>query len=254
MTVTSGQEAKQEFTPNAVTLLAVRAADDIGRMGELWQAVERLAGVYAAHYVRAGILPPSDVEDYMQQSYIALSEAVASYDIDSNTQFSSWLGFYLRRAMRTLSGKSADAMRRTVPTESEDEDGEAVDLFDILPDEAAETDFRAVEKRDGAKFLLRKIHTLCDERGARILIDTAKGRKKREIAADEGTNISAVSSALVRAQSKLYHDREIRSAYSEWYGETLHKSLAAFNSSWSSVVEDAVIKREYMRHCGEGGA
>ena len=144
-------------------------------------------------------------------------------------------------------------MRRTVPTESEDEDGEAVDLFDLLPDEAAETDFRAVEKRDGAKFLLRKIHTLCDERGARILIDTAKGRKRRQIAADEGTNISAVSSALVRAQSKLYHDREIRSTYSEWYGETLHKSLAAFNSSWSSVVEDAVIKREYMRHHGEGG-
>lgn len=245
--MTMTEEKKESFSPNAVTLLAIRAQSDVQYMGELWQAVERLVRLYAARYAHFGLLSADFAEDYTQQCYIALSEAVASYTAVSGTQFASWLGFYLRRALRTVLGKKTDAARHSVPAAIEDENGETLDLLDTVPDEAAARDFGAVESEDGARFLLRKIDAVCDVDGADIIKALAGGQKQRDIATHAGISLSAMQSSLIRARSRLYHDREMRNTYTEWYGTTLHKGFAAFNSSWSSVVEDAVLRREELR-------
>ena len=248
--LTQNAEDAPKFIPNETTLLAIRAASDAHCMGALWQSIERLVNFYARRYCMAGVLAAQDMDDYIQQGYIALSEAVASYDIASNTQFSTWLCFYLRAALKAVTGKKSDASRHCMKTETEDRDGEALDIFDIIPDETAERDYSAIEDNDAARFLLRKIESLADERAKEMLLANTAGQTWVEIAAAAGIKIGKARAEVLRARCKLIRDKEIRAAYPnhcKWYGETLHKGLAAFNTSWSSVVEDAVIKRETMK-------
>ncbi|MBQ7661223.1 MAG: RNA polymerase sigma factor [Clostridia bacterium] len=235
-----------DFTPNEVSLLAERAKADAGEISALWSAVFRFVRQKAKAYARycGEGTRLFDAEDLIQESYIALSEAVQTYDAASGMQFVGWLYFYMLHHFRDLRGRKSDAIRYCKEPVTEDVDGAEVDVFDLIADESAERDFATLLDDDAARFILRKMDALLSDEEKCVLLCIAEGRTVRAIAAAQGVPPAAVRTDRTRARAKMARDKELREIYCRWYGQGLHKGYAAFNTSWSSVVEDAVIRRE----------
>lgn len=236
-----------KFTPNATTELAMRAKSDSSCMLPLWRAVERFVYQRAMAYVREDTMRLYDMDDLLQQGYIALSEAVRTYK-PQGMQFIGWLAFYLSRAFKYAAGHKTDAIRYTRETVTEDKSGDEVDLFELVEDTDAAKSLSQVEDDAAAAFLVERINALPERVQSECILAAAAGEARNHVAERLHITYNEVIRNTARAKWNLQHDKRIKAAYPERYcWEHFGKGYAAFNTSWSSVVEDVVLRIERMR-------
>lgn len=236
----------EEFTPNEVTQLAICAKSDNSCMLELWKSVERLVYSKAKAYTNNTTNRFYDIDDLIQQGYIALSDAVCTYE-PKGMQFTGWLYFYLQRAFKYAAGHKTDAIRYTQDTVTEDKSGDKVDLMELIEDEEAAKSLSDIEDNAAAIFLIERINALPDKMQSECILAAAAGEKRNHVAERLQITYNDVIRHTNHARWILQKDKLIKAAYPERYcWENYRKGYGAFNTSWSSVVEDVIIRMEQI--------
>lgn len=104
----------------------------------------RLYKAYAGCLIAAG----ADLDDFIQESYFALLDAVKAYKPDSKFKFNTYLKLSIRNRLRNLIGRKNDAALRSVsldePIGDEDSDGDT--RMDMIRDEDVDVEGDVVEK------------------------------------------------------------------------------------------------------------
>ena len=134
-------------------LVALIQAGERDRMEELWRNVERFVWQQAARRILLGA-DGVTVEDLYQSGYLALVDAVKSYDAGRGMSFIGWLALALRTAFAEAAGRrsrrqSLDPLHQAVSADApayQDEAGPTV--AELVPDESASLAFLAVEWED----------------------------------------------------------------------------------------------------------
>ncbi len=117
----------------------------------LWQQVERLVG-WKANRVAAALPPGAGVtkEDLVNTGYIAMVEAVETFDSGAGATFSSWLMIHLQRhfaeagGYRNQSAKN-EPCRNAISLDTFVGDGEKSTISDLVPDPKAAATMEGVE-------------------------------------------------------------------------------------------------------------
>lgn len=239
------KHAEETFIPSAVSEIAIKAKTDSAYLLPLWQDVKRFVYKMAHAYI-GNVTSLYDMDDLMQEGFIALSDAVRTYE-PKGMQFTSWLSFYLPRAFRSVAGSKNDATRYIQNTIVEDKSGDEVDLFELIPDETAEKAISDIADESSAAFLWKQVELLPAGSPKDCFIASLSGKKYNAIATELRLSYDQVRANISKAARILRCSHPIRAAYPEYYQFLMRKSLVAFNASWSSVVEDAVLKREQFR-------
>lgn len=204
----------------------------------LWTQVRRLALRIASQYhTAATACSGTDSEDVEQCAALGVLEALHSYDPEKGA-FTTWLAYYVRNACRAclgLAGRNRQehyaAISLDTPLASDADD---LTIGDAIPDEAAAQAFEAAEHAHDNALLRRDLDAALDRLPAlwreAIRKHDLEGQPLRP---DE---IQPRNSGLQR----LRRDPKL-AAYRPNYHR--HKGLAAFRVTWSSVVEDEVIRK-----------
>lgn len=241
----------EDFVPNDVTQLAIRAKSDNSCMLLLWKSVERLVHSKAKAYINDTTNRFYGIDDLMQQGYIALSDAVRTYE-PKGMQFAGWLYFYLQRAFKYAAGQKSDAIRYTQDTVTEDKSGDKVDLMEFIEDEDMAKALSDIEDNAASIFLIERINTLPDKMQSECILAAAAGEKRNHVAERLHITYNEVIRHTNHARWILQRDKLIKAAYPERYcWENYHKGYGAFNTSWSSVVEDVILLMEQIQERDE---
>lgn len=127
-------------------------AGDAGQIMTLWERVRLLALKEAGRWAAAnknGV----ELDDLGQEAFIALLEAVATFDSGAGARFSTWYMVHLKGAFTAACGMRtrrdrldplAGATSLDAPITQDDPDGGT--LGDAIPDPGAELALRAVEE------------------------------------------------------------------------------------------------------------
>lgn len=131
-------------------LVALIQAGERDRMSELWQNVERFVWQQAGRRIVLGA-DGVTVEDLYQSGYLALVDAVESYDAGRGMAFIGWLAVALRNAFNAAAGlrsvrQRRDPLHQAVSADApayRDEAGPTV--AEVIPDDSAGLAFWAME-------------------------------------------------------------------------------------------------------------
>ena len=131
-------------------MVALIRAGERDRMNELWQNVERFVWQQAGRRILRGA-DGVTVEDLYQSGFLALVNAVESYDAGRGMAFIGWLAVALKNAFNAAAGRRSERQRRdplhqAVSADApayQDEDGPMV--AELISDKSAELAFLAVE-------------------------------------------------------------------------------------------------------------
>lgn len=139
---------------------------DKTRFLELWEQVKRFTWKQAKRKVRAldgrrGV----EVEDLVQAGFIALVDAVYSFDASAGFAFMTWFGLRLQSAFQEATGCRTERQKRepidnavSIETPLTDEENADV-LGDLIPDPAAELAFDEIAENDR----LRRLHDALED-------------------------------------------------------------------------------------------
>ena len=137
------------MTTNEELVAAVQAGDHDALL-KLWEQVRRLVLKQAHKWVGAGGL---EVDDLMQCGFIAVMEAVDSYD--GSAAFTTWLMLCLRREFAAACFQRTERQRRepllnalSIDAPLTDDTGAPFTLADILEDPTAAVAMEAVDEQD----------------------------------------------------------------------------------------------------------
>lgn len=221
-------------------------AGDASQYVELWDRVRLFVCKQANRYIR--FFPDStiEVDDLTQAAYLALVEAVKTFDPDAGAGLLHHLSYYLRKTWRTMYGLRGgrdpldDAVSLDDPL-SEDDD---TTLLDVTSDPAAELAF---DQADGEIFideLRAALERALDKapHGDIVRRRYFQGQTQREIAEDLRCSPSAVHQrerAAIRYLRSGPFTRELRSF--DYYHGT---GLQSWKNNRASVEERFVIEQE----------
>lgn len=218
----------------------VRAAQtgDPDALTALWAQTKRLAFYIANQYrTAAAACCGVDDADLEQCAALGVLEALRSYE-PGKSAFTTWLGFYVRSACRECLGLTGRQRREHYAAVSLDapigNDTEDLTLGDMLPDEGAALAFEDMERAHDNAILRRDLDAALDRLPA--LWRDAIRRHDLEGQPLHPGEVQPRRSGL----NRLRRDYRL-SAYRPDYHR--HKGLAAFRVTWSSVVEDEVIRK-----------
>lgn len=210
---------------------------DAAAMAALWGRVKRLGYAVANQYNKAAAANgAADGEDLIQCAALGMMEALRSYDPE-NGSFPAWFCLYVRKACRECLGLRGRVRREhynTISTDTPVSYTEDLTIGDTLEDDAAVESFDAVEDRNDLEILRRDLAAalsqLPDAMRAAITRHDLEGHPLHpEEVQPRKTGLARLRrDPIVRQYAPNYHR---------------HKGLAAFKTSWSSVVEDEVIKK-----------
>lgn len=204
-------------------LVALIQAGERDKINELWQNVERFVWQQAGRRILRGA-DGVTVEDLYQSGYLALVEAVESYDAERGMSFIGWLAVALKNTFNAAAGQRSERQRRdpihqAVSVDApayQDEAGPTV--AEIVPDESAVIAFSAVEYRDFLRYCRRLIaaalYTLPPAQGNLLRLHYLEGRSLDDTAALCGLSCKQAASdtkfrALFRLEWGKYR-RELR--------------------------------------------
>jgi RNA polymerase sigma factor (sigma-70 family) len=195
-----------------------------------------------------------DVDDLSQAGALGLMDAARTFDPECG-RLSSWASIHVKGAILDALGMGTGSpMPLSLDAPAYDDesdetlldvvaDPEAVDALDaLLDDELVDSVRKAVE------CLPEPLRTVTQRHDLEGVTWVQCGREMR-VQAREARRLSG------KALQALRKDRRIR-ALADFELETryhAHKGVRAFNSTFSSVVEDAVISREARRKRAERG-
>jgi len=235
----------------AVNELAVRARSDSTHVQPLWESVSRFVALRARKYARYNATRLYDTDDLMQAAYLALVDAVESYEPERGSGFLMYLTFHLRRHFEIVAGRRGTKTRPEVHALSLDEylEEENNDTYlDLLPDPAAAAAFDAViehlyndqlaDALDDCLSRLEPVHA------AMIRARFYEGKTINEIAAERSLTYSAARAADAAAlrHLRIKSNLERLKEFKECIISAAYKpnGYQAFLQSGSSTVERAV--------------
>lgn len=240
-----------------VNELAVLAKSDSAVIPELWQMVERLIRTVCMKYCR----PESgtrlyDLDDLCQSAYTGFVKAVEAYNPERGA-FSGLLIYHVRTTCAKEIGKYG---KRDAIFDSGSLDAPLDDNFtyaDVLPAPDVDDDFAAVDVKAMVEIILELADGLLDKRKGIIIREhTYQGMPIRELAEAFGISRQRVNELEYRAIQDLRRISVIRDMRAEYRTEihqsaresavSAHrtKSITAFRSDFTSVVESIIMRLE----------
>lgn len=226
------------------------------RLGELWAQVERFVSQQAGKRARAlNGFGGTTEDDLYQSGFLALVDAVDSYDPAAGCSFIGWLAMKLRTSFAEAGGyrsrkQALDPLHRAGSLDAPlgDDEGGAT-LGDLQPDSAQ--GFEEAEERLWREqlhtSLERALNTLPEAEAGALRKRFYRGQTLEAIAAAEGVNKEAVRQRENKALRALRHpktSRELRAFIEErtpYYGGV---GLSKFTATGSGQPERVVIMRE----------
>lgn len=227
---------------NGLTVNSLAAAaqqGDNAACAALWGAVRRYGLSVALRYKAAAEANgAADVEDLEQLAALAMMETLKTWQPDGGTSFIGWYGYHVQRACRValgINGRNRAEHYQKIslytPIGSDDDD---LTLADTLADESLPGMTDAIELTELQEDVHAAIDRLPPAQAEIVRLHDLQGVPLHKI----GTTYTRQAHKI--AMDHLRKDYHLR-AYVPYF--TRHKGLTAFKSSFSSVVEDAVIER-----------
>lgn len=214
-------------------------------MTALWEAVKRLAFKIANQYkYAAAIRGGADEDDLSQCAALGVMEALQGYAPEKGS-FTTYLVYHVRNACRDCLGMVSNpnipfTVSLDAPISTDD-----LTIADTIPDESAAMAMESAEdalcNQQLRELINDALDSLPDEISVTIRLHDLEGLSLQETADRQGIPINT---ANTKRKTGFYHMRR-RQDLRSWYVPNYHryKGLAAFQSSWSSVVEDEVIRK-----------
>ena len=206
-------------------------------LADLWQQNTGLIWRWASRYQFA-----AEMDDLMQMAFIGLMKAVDGYRESEGVLFMSYARFHIRNSIRVELGLHHP---RTQPRPT------VVSLDDLVPGTDDITLLDTLASGDAGP--LEQTELADTRRRVRASVDRlpqlqAEVLRRRWF---EGTPFADIAEAcgVGYAKACLLHKNALERLARDWRLLDLqtqyhrHKGVRAFRSSWSSVVEDAVLRR-----------
>ena len=235
----------------------------------LWENVEKLLrcfcvkwwNVYSERFTRCGVTQ----DDLMQESFLALRDAVAAYDSSTGYKLTSYLRYPIQNRFNALLGRRSH--NRTNPLNDcaslnaligDDEDCE---LIELTPDPTAEQPFRQTERDDYITFwhneLEKAMQRKLDRQQKDIVYDFYYARLQKAVIAEKyGLTLREVQHILQKSLDNLRGDRELCRRYrNDIILDGLYKGtgLKPYRHSQMSAVEQLERKLNKLRKDNNAG-
>ena len=191
-----------------------------------------------------------DLEDLTQAGFLGLVEAAQTFD-SSKGAWSTWASLYLRKAMQEalrLRGRKSEPLTVSLDVPAYAGEDCDVSLLETIPDESNPDMYETVLQAETVRIVREAVDDLPEDQRDVIRLHDLEGFTLKQCG--ERLNLPPGRPAkYVRrdAIKKLVKDKRLRSLAldpeTRFYA---HKGVQAFFSSGSSVVEDAVIRREEL--------
>lgn len=227
----------------------------------LWGTVERFVFKQANAYYNAmrDNFPMIDRFELISCGYIAMTNAVKTYNLQAGKRFAGWLMYYCRKEWRNLYGIDTPeldrfALRLDAPISEKDDD---LTLADTLQDVTAPTPEDAAEQADSRSWLKSAIDDMVDalpvDMGEVIKAEYFNGKPLKHIAAELGVDASVVykhkKSAiqrLKRATKNTPIGRQVRAHYMDYRRNIKPRfvGLNEFRATHTSQQEEFVLRCE----------
>lgn len=244
--------------------LAVRIkAGERDQLMELWEQVRDLIAWYAVRrYNAAPGLGGVEVDDLIQAGFIAMVEAVESFDPGAGYKFTSWLTFPLKNAFAEAGGyksdkQKLDPLHRCDSLDRPIGDDDGTTVGDIQPEPG--DCFEETERR----IWLEQLRTVLDRAMEALPADWREilerryylGQSQRAVAEEMRVKRTDIQARERKALYRLHHDRR-RNHLDQFRVERavdletpwfLHVGPEAFASTGTSAVEKLAMKRERDR-------
>ena len=215
---------------------------------EIWRRVKRAAYKSANKYAHAAaICSGTDREDLEQCAALGVFEAIKIYD-PTKGNFIALVDYCVRHACRNclgLNGRARLENYSTVPIdEPSNADPDGLTLAEKIPDPAAAAALTSAEDAIDQKLLrsivAHELEQLPGDMAAVVRLHDLQGIPLQEVAEMLCLQYARVKGLRRAAFAHLRRRQPLK----EWYKPSYHrhKSVAAFRSTWSSVVEDEVIR------------
>lgn len=180
----------------------------------------------------------ADVDDLEQLAALAMMEALKTWKPDGGTSFIGWYRYFVQKACAQalgLKGRNRVEHYQKIslytPIGGDDED---LTLADTLADDTLPGMTDAIELTELQEDVRAAVDRLPPAQAEIVRLHDLQGIPLHKI----GTTYTRQAHRI--AMDHLRKDYHLR-AYAPYY--TRHKGLSAFNTSFSSEVEDAVIRR-----------
>lgn len=223
-------------------------AGDMSVMPELWEQVKRLCQVITRRYY--GIAQANraiDADDLMQAAYIGSYRAALAYKPEEGG-YTTILGYYVTHECRAALGLAGRERKEIYGALSLDapigEEGDTMTLADTVEDDSLPGFTDNLEAQDVRQEVRRAVDALPDPQAHIVRENYFTGRTLQQIADGVGLSVARVQAIKTQAFRGLRKDRRLWQYMPDYYR---HKGITAFNTSFSSVVEDAVIRIEEHR-------
>ena len=239
-------------------LVAEIQAGAVGRMGELWDQVERLVKWKANHIITALEGCPGrgvEFEDLYQTGYLAMVKAAETYSPAAGGAFSTWFMYHLKTAFAEATGYRTQKGRKeplnnylSLDTPLTD-DADSDDLMDVVADPAGLQWRECLEESVWQKELQEAVGSAMStvpEQYREILrlrywedmtledIGELRGVSKERVRQMENKGIRLLRQPRNACHLRPFHDFDFY----------CHASLSAFNQTGMSVQERYLVIEE----------
>lgn len=233
-------------------------------VAELWAVVERLIKWWANRamnsnkYRRRSFV---DYDDLYQCGYIAMMEAIETYDINAGN-FAAWLLYYYKMQIAEYSTGRSERQKKDplhnasslhAPSVRGDEDSAA--LIDTIADSS--DDYEEAERRvynqQLRKELDRQLETLKPQCADVIRRRYYNGETQQHIGEAIGVNTSRAGAVEREGLQLLSRRRELRRFIEDSTPYYMHIGRRNFNTTRTSAVERITLLRErlYLQAAGK---
>lgn len=238
-------------------LVALIQAGERDRLSELWDNVEKFARREAN---KRPDTPAVSREDLYQSGYLALSEAVESYDPAGGMSFIGWYALHLKSAFNEACNYRSERQRRdpmhqvdSLNRPLDDEDGG--DLFDIVADPNGLQGLQEAEERiwqeELSAALEKALAALPEDENDIIRRRYYRGQTTAQVARETGKTAYEVQRDERRGLATLRRpSASLRAFIEENTPYYLHVGATRFNTTRTSAVEEIVFRREGMEKRG----
>ena len=199
-----------------------------------------------------------DKDDLMQMGYFALVQAAKTFICGEDNSWAHWAVMYLSAAMRRCIGIDGkirpERFSISIDEPFEGKDGPGDRLLDLIADESwiPQEERVITEEHNSELFTLiqESLARLNDEKASYIINKyDLEGVSISVIAEEYHVSKQAISDKRQDAFKRLRLNSKLKAAYIEILGlsEYKHKGVHAVLSTGSSIVEDAVMRKERIR-------
>lgn len=229
------------------TLAELARAGDAASTAALWEQVRRFACLVSSRYRELARRCGGVTEDDLGQcAALGVLEAIRLYD-RAKGSFLALCALHIRRACLSalgMRGRPRLEHYTCVSLDAPVQGAENVTLADCFADEALYEAMEAVEDREDLRILhddlMAALARLPEQDGEIIRRHDLEGQTLHAAGVAMGLSVSQTAHRRHTVLARLRKDRRLCERYQPNYWR--HKGLAAFRTTFSSVVEDEAVR------------